>query len=147
MQLSYVYDRKLLKTGMQEMKFWKAQYLMMWNWLWRLVTVRHKQNHAPQFPRFPQYFQRQIRPLKLETFQVGHTMSTSHERIRTELISKIEDLLSAYVHWDNDALPTLVQDLIHSKKWSSTFGTPEIKGDPAIPSKLLLSIVKRVQRV
>jgi len=50
--------------------------------------------------------------------------------------------LSAYVRWDNDALPSLVQDLIHLKKWSSTFGTPERSGDPAIPNKLLLSIVK-----
>lgn len=68
--------------------------------------------------------------------------SRKRSEIRTELINKIEDLLSAYVHGDNDALPTLVQDLIYSKKWSSTFGTPEIKGDPAIPNKLLLSIVK-----
>ena len=68
--------------------------------------------------------------------------SQKRSEIRTALISKTEDLLSAYVHWDSDALPTLVQDLIHSKKWSSTFGTPEIRGDPAIPNKLLLSIVK-----
>lgn len=68
--------------------------------------------------------------------------SRKRSEIRTELISKIEDLLSAYVHWDNDALPTLVQDLIRSKKWSSTFGTPERRVDPVIPNKLLLSIVK-----
>ena len=65
--------------------------------------------------------------------------SRKKSEIRTELINKIEDLLSTYVHGDSNALPILVQDLIHSKKWSSTFGTPEIKGDS---NKLLLSIVK-----
>ena len=34
---------------------------------------------------------------------------------------------------------------IHSKKWSSTFGTPEIKGDPAKTNKLLLLIVKECE--
>lgn len=53
--------------------------------------------------------------------------SRKRSEIRTELINKIQDLLCGYVHGDNDSLPTLVEDLYHSKKWSSTFGIPEIK--------------------
>ena len=94
-----------------------------------LSSVRSTTDQATQVGAFPS------RPYHLYE-------SRKRSEIRTELINKIEDLLSTYVHGDNDALPTLVQDLIHSKKWSSTFGTPEIKGDPTNTNKLLLSIVK-----
>lgn len=47
--------------------------------------------------------------------------SRKRSDIRTELINKIRDLLSGYVHGDDEALPTIAQDLIKSKKWATTF--------------------------
>ena len=49
--------------------------------------------------------------------------------LRTELIEKILDLLNTYVHGDSLALPNLVQDLLLSKKWSTTFPLPNSKDD------------------
>ena len=62
--------------------------------------------------------------------------------IRTELIDKIRDLLDGYVHGDSLALSDLAQDIVQSKKWSSTFGVPERKGNLRTPDKLLCSIIK-----
>lgn len=42
--------------------------------------------------------------------------------IRTEPIDKIRDLFDVYVHGDSLALSDLLQDIVQSKKWSSTFG-------------------------
>lgn len=62
--------------------------------------------------------------------------------LRTELIEKILDLLNTYVHGDSLALPNLVQDLLLSKKWSTTFPLPNSKDDSAVQDKVLHSIVK-----
>lgn len=62
--------------------------------------------------------------------------------IRTELIQKIKGLIDGYVHGDSRAVPELVYDLVHSKKWLSTFGLDEKKVVKEIPEKLLCSILK-----
>lgn len=64
--------------------------------------------------------------------------------IRTELVDKIGDLLNQYVHGDKQELPNLVQDLLLSKKWSTTFGLPtaENKVDVTVHDKVLHSILK-----
>lgn len=63
----------------------------------------------------------------------------------TELIEKILDLLNIYVHGDSLALPNLVQDLLLSKKWSTTFRVPNSKDDSSVQDKVLHSIVKEYQ--
>lgn len=62
--------------------------------------------------------------------------------LRTEIIEKIVDLFNIYVHGDSLALPNLVQDLLLSKKWSTTFCLPSNKDDSAVQDKVLHSIVK-----
>ena len=63
--------------------------------------------------------------------------------IRTEVIQKFRDLLNLYVHGDESALHDLLDDLLHSKKWSSTFGIlRNSKGDLTVHDKVLHSIVK-----
>ena len=62
--------------------------------------------------------------------------------LQTELIEKILDLLNTYVHGDSLALPNLVQDLLLSKKWSTTFPLPNSKDDSAVQDKALHSIAK-----
>lgn len=65
--------------------------------------------------------------------------------LRTDLIEKTLDLLNTYVHGDSLALPNLVQDLLLSKKWSTTFPLPNSKDDSAVQDKVLHSIVKEYQ--
>lgn len=60
----------------------------------------------------------------------------------TELIEKILDLFNIYVHGDSLALPNLVQDLLLSNKWSTTFCLPNSKDDSAAQDKVLHSTVK-----
>ena len=63
--------------------------------------------------------------------------------IRTEVIEKFRDLLNLYVHGDESALHDLLDDLLPSKKWSSTFRIwPNSKGDSTVHDKVLHSIVK-----
>jgi len=42
-------------------------------------------------------------------------------------------------------LPNLVQDLLLSKKWSTTFRVPNSKDDSSVQDKVLHSIVKEYQ--
>lgn len=65
--------------------------------------------------------------------------------LQTDLIEKTLDLLNTYVHGDSLALPNLVQDLLLSKKWSTTFPLPNSKDDSAVQDKVLHSIVKEYQ--
>lgn len=57
-------------------------------------------------------------------------------------MKKIRDLVVGYVHGDSRAVPELIYDLVHSKKWLSTFGLDEKKQVKEIPEKLLCSILK-----
>ena len=52
--------------------------------------------------------------------------------------------MNQYVHGDKQELPNLVQDLLLSKKWSTTFGLPtaENKVDVTVHDKVLHSILK-----
>ena len=71
----------------------------------------------------------------MQAFQVGEFPAKPYQcykarkksDIRTELIEKIQGLLHGYVHGDSLAASDLVQDLVQSKKWSTTFGLHEKK--------------------
>ena len=60
-------------------------------------------------------------------------------------LKKILDLLNIYVHGDSLALPDLVQYLLLSKKWSTTFRLTNSKDDSSVQDKVLHSIVKEYQ--
>ena len=63
--------------------------------------------------------------------------------ILSEVIEKFRDLLNLYVHDDESALHDLLDDLLLSKKRSSTFGIlPNSKGDLTVHDKVLHSIVE-----
>lgn len=114
----------------RETKVWNVQLLTLlmsiFKLLQKLVAVRNKQYPASQLC-LPQ-----IRALKWESSLVDHTICTSPER----------EVTSGYVHGDDNALPTIAQDLIQSKKWATTFGVPEAKQEKCMQDKLLHSIVK-----
>ena len=65
--------------------------------------------------------------------------------IRAEIIEHIHSLLSTYVHGDNQALYDLMDNLLQSKKWRSTFGDSRKKEDDKITSAFLSSIVQEYQ--
>ncbi|KAJ7360116.1 hypothetical protein OS493_018101 [Desmophyllum pertusum] len=65
--------------------------------------------------------------------------------IRAEIIDQFHDLLGVYVHGDAVALSDLVDDLLESKKWSSTFGSPGKKHYGNMPSEFLSSLIKEYQ--
>lgn len=90
------------------------------------VSTTDKDTQVEQFP---------MRPYHLYE-------SRKRSDIRTEIINQIRHLLSGYVHGDEDSLATIAQDLIHSKKWATIFGVPEVKQDKCMQDKVLQSIVK-----
>ena len=60
--------------------------------------------------------------------------------LRSEIIEKVHDLLGVYNHGDSVALSDLVDDLVSSKKWASTFksaGKMQDKPDGKFLSSLL----------
>ena len=116
------YQREKQKLNVQLLTL----LMLIFKLLWKLVAVRHKQNPASQLC-LPQ-----IRAVKRESSLVDHTIRTSPER----------EVTSGYVYGDDDALPTIAQDLIQSKKWATTFGVPEAKQEKCMQDKLLHSIVK-----
>ena len=74
-------------------------------------------------------------------YQLYETRKKSE--IRTEVIEKFRDLLNLYVQGDESALHDLLDDLLPSKQWSSTFRIlPNSKGDFTVHDKVLHSIVK-----
>ena len=65
-----------------------------------------------------------------QAIQAGPSLPTSpyqyyetpkRSELRSEIIEKVHDLLGVYVHGDSVALSDLVDDLVSSKKWASTF--------------------------
>ena len=74
-------------------------------------------------------------------YQLYETRKKSE--IRTKVIEKFRDLLNLYVQGDESALHDLLDDLLPSKQWSSTFRIlPNSKGDFTVRDKVLHSIVK-----
>ena len=65
--------------------------------------------------------------------------------LRAEIIERIHSLLGTYVHGDNQALYDLMDNLLQSKKWRSTFGDSRKKEDDKIKSAFLSSIVQEYQ--
>lgn len=65
--------------------------------------------------------------------------------IRAEIIERIHSLLGTYVHGDNQALYDLMDNLLQSKKWRSTFVDSRKKEDDKIKSAFLSSIVQEYQ--
>lgn len=106
------------------------------------MIVKLKQIQAPQLWLPP------AKAFRLESFQTDHTSHMSTEsRVNCGLnsLKKILDLLNIYVHGDSLALPDLVQYLLLSKKWSTTFRLPNSKDDSSVQDKVLHSIVKEYQ--
>ena len=64
--------------------------------------------------------------------------------LRSEIIEKVHDLLGVYVHGDSMALSDLVDDLVSSKKWASTFRSAAKKQDKP-DGKFLSSLLKDYQ--
>lgn len=64
--------------------------------------------------------------------------------LRSEIIEKVHDLLGVYVHGDSVALSDLVDDLVSSKKWASTFRSAAKKQDKP-DGKFLSSLLKDYQ--
>lgn len=71
--------------------------------------------------------------------------SRKGSELRTEIIDKVYDLLGMYVHGDSVALNDLVDDLLSSKKWSSTFGNVTKKHDCKATEKFLSSLLRDYQ--
>lgn len=82
----------------------------------------------------------QVGEFPAQPYQCYEARKKSH--IRTELIEKTRDLVDGYVHGDSRAVPELIYDLVHSKKWLSTFGLDEKMEVKELPEKLLCSILK-----
>ena len=71
----------------------------------------------------------------------GRSMRTD---IRSEIIKRFHELLNTSVHGDAEALSDLVDDLLESKKWTSTFGSSRPK-EENITSRFLSSLVYEYQ--
>lgn len=65
--------------------------------------------------------------------------------MRAEIIERFRDMLDMYVHCDGAALYDLVDDLLQSKKWQSTFGDSGKKEEDRMTSAFLSSLVKEYQ--
>lgn len=65
--------------------------------------------------------------------------------MRAEIIERFHDMLDMCVHGDGIALNDLVDDLLQSKKWRSTFGESGKKEDDRMTSAFLSSLVKEYQ--
>ncbi|KAL9958207.1 hypothetical protein ACROYT_G035188 [Oculina patagonica] len=65
--------------------------------------------------------------------------------MRSEIIERFHDMLDMYVHGDGLALNDLVDDLLQSIKWQSTFGESGKKVDDGMNSTFLSSLVKEYQ--
>ena len=72
----------------------------------------------------------------------GRSMRTD---IRSEIIKRFHDLLNTYVHGDAEAFSDVVDDLLESKKWTSTFRISRQKEDKNITSRFLSSLVNEYQ--
>lgn len=85
----------------------------------------------------------QLGEFPIKPYQCYETRKKSE--IRAELVEKICDLLKGYVHGDKQELPNLVQDLLNSKKWSTTLGlrSAQSKEDVTAHDKVLHSILKK----
>ena len=62
--------------------------------------------------------------------------------MRAEIIQSFRDMLDMYVHCNGAALCDLVDDLLQSKKWQSTFGDSGKKEEDRMTSAFLSSLVK-----
>ena len=71
--------------------------------------------------------------------------SRKRSELRTEIIDKVYDLLAMYVHGDSVAPNDLVDDLLSSKKWSSTFGSVTKKHDCKATEMFLSSLLRDYQ--
>ena len=65
--------------------------------------------------------------------------------MRGEIIKRFQEMLGTYVHGNDDALYDLVDDLLQSKKWSSTFGDAGKREDDKMTSAFYSSLLKEYQ--